>query len=41
MGIIFFGIVTPTSIIMKIFNKDILKLKKNNKKNLLDTKAKE
>lgn len=32
MGIIFFGIVTPTSIIMKIFNKDILKLKKNNKK---------
>ena len=32
MGIIFFGIVTPTSIIMKIFNKDILKLKKNNTK---------
>jgi polyferredoxin len=32
MGIIFFGIVTPTSIIMKILNKDILKLKKNNKK---------
>ena len=30
MGIIFFLIVTPTSIIMKILGKDILNLKKNN-----------
>jgi hypothetical protein len=32
MGIIFFFVVTPTSIIMKILNKDLLNLKKNNKK---------
>lgn len=30
MAIIFFGVVTPTGFIMKIFGKDILKLKKNN-----------
>ena len=30
MGIIFFLIVTPTSIIMKILGKDLLNLKKNN-----------
>ena len=30
MGIIFFLIVTPTSIIMKLLGKDLLKLKKNN-----------
>ena len=30
MGIIFFLIVTPTSIIMKILGKDVLNLKKNN-----------
>ena len=30
MGIIFFLIVTPTSIIMKILGKDLLHLKKNN-----------
>ena len=30
MGIIFFGIVTPTGLLMKIFRKDILKLNKNN-----------
>ncbi len=32
MGIVFFGVVTPTSIIMKIFSKNLLGLKKNNKK---------
>ena len=32
MGVIFFFIVTPISIIMKISGKDILSLKKNNKK---------
>ena len=32
MGIIFFFIVTPISLIMKIFNKDLLNLKYNNKK---------
>ena len=30
MGIIFFLVVTPTSIIMKILKKDLLNLKKNN-----------
>ncbi len=32
MSIIFFGIVTPTAIVMKMFNKNLLSLKKNNKK---------
>ena len=32
MGVIFFFIVTPISIIMKILGKDILSLKKNNKR---------
>ena len=32
MGIVFFMVVTPTSIILKIFSKDILNLKKNNSK---------
>ena len=32
MGIIFFLVITPTGIIMKLFGKDILQLKKNNKK---------
>ncbi len=31
MGIIFFLVVTPISMIMKIFKKDLLNLKKNNK----------
>ena len=31
MGIIFFLVVTPTGILMRIFNKDILNLKYNNK----------
>ncbi|MDA7572819.1 SxtJ family membrane protein [Candidatus Pelagibacter sp.] len=32
MGIIFFGVVTPTSLIMRLFNKDLLSLKKDRKK---------
>lgn len=32
MGIIFFIIVTPTGILMRLFKKDILNLKKSNKK---------
>ena len=32
MGIVFFFVVTPISIIMKIFGKDLLKLKYNNQK---------
>ena len=31
MGIVFFLVVTPTGLIMRLFRKDILKLKKNNK----------
>ena len=31
MGAVFFFVVTPISLIMKIFNKDILSLKKNTK----------
>ena len=32
MGIIFFLIVTPTGILVNLFKKDLLKLKKNNNK---------
>ena len=32
MGFVFFGVVTPISIIMKLFKKDLLNLNKNNKK---------
>ena len=32
MATVFFGVVTPTSIVMKIFKKNLLGLKKNNKK---------
>ena len=32
IGLIFFLVVTPTGIIMKILGKDLLKLRKNNKK---------
>jgi len=32
MGIVFFLVVTPTSLIMKIFNSNLLGLKKNKKK---------
>ena len=30
MGLVFFGIVTPTGIMMRFFKKDVLRLKKNN-----------
>ena len=32
MGIVFFAIVTPTSLIMKVLGKNLLNLKKGNKK---------
>ena len=32
MGIVFFAIVTPTSLIMRVLGKNLLNLKKNNKK---------
>ena len=32
MGLIFFLVVTPTGLILKIFRKDVLRLKKNNEK---------
>ena len=32
MGIVFFAAVTPTSLLMKIFGKNLLGLKKNNKR---------
>jgi len=32
MGLVFFTVVTPTAIIMRSFGKDLLNLKKNNKK---------
>jgi predicted membrane protein len=38
MVVIFFGVVTPTGLIMKIFRKDILKLKKNNNKSYWEIK---
>ena len=32
MGVVFFAIVTPTSFIMKVLGKNLLNLKRNNKK---------
>ena len=32
MGIIFFGVVTPVGLLMRLFKKDLLHLRKNNKK---------
>jgi len=32
MGLVFFIVVTPTSLVMRVFGKDLLNLKKNNKK---------
>tara|TARA_B110000305_G_C18846402_1_gene362502 strand:- start:148 stop:312 length:165 start_codon:yes stop_codon:yes gene_type:complete len=32
LGIIFFVVVTPIAFIMRLFGKDVLNLKKNNKK---------
>ena len=41
MGIIFFVIVTPTGLIMRLFNKDLLKLKKKeNKSYWIERKSK-
>ena len=40
MGIVFFVIVTPTSIIMKILGKNLLNLKKGNKKTYWIEKSK-
>ena len=39
MGFIFFIVVTPIGIIMRLFRKDLLNLKYNKKKNLLDCKS--
>ena len=32
MGVVYFGVVTPTGLIMKILDKNLLNLKKNDKK---------
>ena len=32
MSLVFFGVVTPTGLIMKIFKKDLLKLKRKDQK---------
>jgi len=41
MGFVFFFVVTPTSLIMKLFKKDILRLKKNNSKTYWINKSNE
>ena len=41
MGFIFFFVVTPTSLIMKLLQKDILRLKKNNSKTYWINKSNE
>ena len=38
MGVIFFGLVTPIGLLLRIFRKDILKLKFNNKNTYWDKK---
>ncbi len=40
MGVVFFAIVTPTSLIMKILGKNLLHLKKDNKKTYWIKKSK-
>ena len=40
MGVVFFAVVTPTSFIMKVLGKDLLNLKKNNKKTYWIEKSK-
>ena len=40
MGIIFFGVVTPIGLIMKIFKKDLLNLKFSNKESYWQTRPK-
>ena len=32
MGLVYFFVVTPTGLIMRLFKKDLIMLKKNNKK---------
>ncbi len=39
MGVIFFAVVTPISLILKIFGKDVLSLKKNNGNTYWKTKS--
>ena len=41
MGFVFFFVVTPTSLIMKLLQKDILRLKKNNSKTYWINKSNE
>jgi len=38
MGVIFFGLVTPIGLLLRVFRKDILKLKLNNKNTYWDKK---
>ena len=40
MGIVFFAIVTPTSLIMRVFGKNLLNLQKGNKKTFWIEKSK-
>ena len=40
MGLIFFMVVTPTGLLLKIFRKDVLNLKNNNKKTYWIIKSK-
>ena len=41
MGMVFFFVVTPTGLLMKLFNKDLLRLKKKNTKSYWITKSNE
>ena len=38
MGVIFFGLVTPIGLLLRVFRKDILKIKLNNKNTYWDKK---
>ena len=40
MGIVFFVVVTPTALMMRIFGKNLLGLKRNNKKSILISNTK-
>ena len=41
MGMVFFFVVTPTGLLMKLFNKDLLRLKKKDTKSYWITKSNE
>ena len=41
MGMVFFFVVTPTGLLMKLFNKDLLRLKKKNTKSYWIAKSNE